>query len=60
MELNARVKLREVRDAVVTAVGKLSHQAKLAQCLSAVKTNAISLKASDMAEKVVSRNSPKR
>ena len=55
MELNARVKLREVRDAVVTAVGKLSHQAKLAQCLSAVKTNAISLKASDMAEKVVSK-----
>lgn len=54
-ELDARAKLRQVRDAVVTAVGKLSHQAKLAQCLSAVKTNAISLKASDMAEKVVSK-----
>ncbi|MGQ0701149.1 MAG: AAA family ATPase [Panacagrimonas sp.] len=54
-ELDARVRLSQVRDAVVTAVGKLSHQAKLTQCLSAVKTNAISLKASDMAEKVVSK-----
>lgn len=54
-ELDTRVRLSQVRDAVVTAVGKLSHQAKLAQCLSAVKTNAISLKASDMAEKVVSK-----
>ncbi|TBR75519.1 MAG: ATPase [Burkholderiaceae bacterium] len=54
-ELDARARLSQVRDAVVTAVGKLSHQAKLVQCLSAVKTNAISLKASDMAEKVVSK-----
>lgn len=54
-ELDARVRLRQVRDAVVTAVGKLAHQAKLTQCLSAVKTNAISLKASDMAEKIVSK-----
>src|SRR3546814_17757523 len=57
-ELDARARLSQVRDAVVTAVGKLSHQAKLAQCLSAVKTNAISLKASDMAEKVVSKELP--
>jgi hypothetical protein len=35
-ELDARVRLSQVRDAVVTAVTKLSHQAKLAQCLSAV------------------------
>ncbi|MGO1893275.1 MAG: AAA family ATPase, partial [Luteimonas sp.] len=54
-ELDARTRLSQVRDAVVAAVGKLSHQAKLAKCLSAVKTNAISLKASDMAEKVVSK-----
>lgn len=54
-ELDARVRLGEVRDAVVAAIGKLGHQAKLAQCLSAVRTNAISLKASDMAEKVVSK-----
>lgn len=54
-ELDARVKLRQIRDAVVAAVGKLIHQAKLSECLSAVKTNAISLKASEMAEKVVSK-----
>lgn len=54
-ELDARIKLGQVRDAVIVAIGKLSHQAKLTQCLSAVKTNAISLKASDMAEKVVSK-----
>lgn len=55
-ELDARVRLSQVKNAVVTAVTKLSHQAKLAQCLSAVKTNAISLKASEMAEKVVSKD----
>lgn len=54
-ELDSRIRLNQVRDALVTAVSKLSHQAKLNQCLSAVKTNAISLKASDIAEKVVSK-----
>jgi len=54
-ELDARVRLSQVRDAVMTAVGRLSHQAKLGRCLSAVKTNAISLKASEIAEKVVSK-----
>lgn len=54
-ELDARVRLSQVKDAVVTAVSRLGHQAKLTQCLSAVKTNAISLKASELAEKVVSK-----
>lgn len=54
-ELDARVRLSQVKDAVVTAVTRLSHQAKLTQCLSAVKTNAISLKAAELAEKVVSK-----
>lgn len=54
-ELDARVRLSQVKDAVVTAVSKLSHQAKLAKCLAAVKTNSISLKASELAEKVVSK-----
>jgi ABC-type cobalamin/Fe3+-siderophores transport system ATPase subunit len=54
-ELDARVRLSQIKDAVATAVRKLSHQAKLVKCLSAVKTNAISLKASELAEKVVSR-----
>lgn len=55
VELDARVRLSQVKDAVVTAVTRLGHQARLAQCLSAVKTNAISLKASELAEKVVSK-----
>ncbi|HEY9197883.1 AAA family ATPase [Thiobacillus sp.] len=54
-ELDARVRLSQVKDAVATAVSRLSHQAKLVQCLSAVKTNAISLKSSELAEKVVSK-----
>ena len=53
-ELDARVRLSQVKDAVITAVSRLSHQAKLVRCLSAIKTNAISLKASELAEKVVS------
>lgn len=54
-ELDARMQLAQRKDAVITAVAKLGHQAKLAQCLSAIKTNAISLKASELAEKVVSK-----
>lgn len=54
-ELDARVRLSPVKDAVITAVSRLKHQAKLVQCLTAVKTNAISLKSSELAEKVVSR-----
>lgn len=54
-ELDARVKLSQVKEAVVTAVAKLGHQGKLKTCLAAVRTNAISLKASELAEKVVSK-----
>lgn len=54
-ELDARVRFSQVKDAVNTAVVKLGHQAKLVKCLAAVKTNAISLKASELAEKVVSK-----
>ena len=54
-ELDARVKLSQVKEAVVTAVTKLVHQGKLKNCLTAVRTNAISLKASELAEKVVSK-----
>lgn len=55
IELDARVRLSQVKDAVVLAVARLGHQAKLKQCLSAVKTNTISRKASELAEKVVSK-----
>ncbi|MEK7946196.1 AAA family ATPase [Pigmentiphaga sp. YJ18] len=54
-ELEARVKLSQVKEAVIAAVAKLEHQGKLKSCLSAVRTNAISLKASELAEKVVSK-----
>lgn len=54
-ELDARVRLSQVKDAVVAVVTKLAHQAKLVQCLSAVKTKTISFKASELAEKVVSK-----
>lgn len=54
-ELDARVRLSQIKKAVFIAVSRLSYQAKLARCLSAVKTNSISLKASELAEKVVSK-----
>ncbi|ART47587.1 MULTISPECIES: AAA family ATPase [Acidovorax] len=54
-ELDARVRLSQVKDAVVTAVRRLIRQARLSQCMSAIKTNSISLKASELAEKVVSK-----
>lgn len=54
-ELDARVGLSKIKKAVITAVSRLSHQAKLTKCLSAVKTNSISLKSSELAEKVVSK-----
>ena len=54
-ELDARVRLCQVKDAVLSAISRLSHQAKLTRCLSDVKTNAISLKSSELAEKVVSK-----
>lgn len=54
-ELDARVRLGQVKNAIVTAVSRLVHQAKLKQCLSAVDTRSISLKASELAAKVVSK-----
>lgn len=53
-ELDARVRLESVKDAVVNAVNRLIHRARLTSCLGAVKTNAISLKSTELAEKVVS------
>lgn len=54
-ELDARVRLSQVKDAVVLAVSRLAHQVKLKQCLSAVDTRSISLKASELSAKVVSK-----
>lgn len=54
-ELDARFRLNQVKDAVVTAVSQLAHQAKLKKCLTDLRTNSISLKASELAEKVISK-----
>ena len=54
-ELDARVRISQIKKAVITAVSSLNHQKKLQKCLAAVRTNAISLKASELAEKVVSK-----
>jgi hypothetical protein len=54
-ELEARVKLGPLRDAVIEAISKHVLLAGLRKCLSAVKTTAISNKASSLSEKVISK-----
>ena len=54
-ELEARLKLSKVKAAVLTAIGKFALQAKLSKCLSALKTNAITMKSTELAEKVISK-----
>ena len=54
-ELDARIKLVNVKEAVLTTVKRLDRQAKLRQCLSAVKTNSISMKATELTQKLVSQ-----
>lgn len=54
-ELNARVALGKVKAAVLESVSKLVHIDRLTKCLSSLRTNAISLKANDLAAKVVSK-----
>ena len=55
-ELQAREKLGMVKDAVLVTIAKLEHRLKLTSCLASVRTNGISLKASELAEKVVSKD----
>lgn len=54
-ELDARLKLSKLKGAVVSAIEKYSLAEKLARCTSAVKTNAITMKSTELAEKVVSK-----
>jgi len=54
-ELEARIQFAMVKEAVLSAIERLDRRSKLTKCLSAVKTNAISLKASELTEQVVSR-----
>jgi energy-coupling factor transporter ATP-binding protein EcfA2 len=54
-ELDARLKLSKLKTVVISAIDKYSLAARLVQCLSAVKTNSITMKATELAEKVVSK-----
>ena len=53
-ELAARIKLSEFKVQIYSTVRDLCHQDKLSKCLQAVKTNSISLKASELTKKFVS------
>ena len=53
-ELDARLKLSVVKDAVLTAISRLTRQAALAKCVPDTKTTGISIKSSEIAEQVVS------
>ncbi len=55
IDLDSRLRLRQVKNSVLNAVDLLDHQAKLKKCLVSTRTNSISLKASELVEKVVSR-----
>lgn len=55
-ELDARVKLNQIKKAVVTAIEKLGYQEKLKNCLACLKTTTISRKASEITAKVVSED----
>lgn len=54
-ELDARLKFAQVKQAVLVAIEKMALQAKLTKCLGAVKTNMLSKKASELTEKVISK-----
>ena len=54
-ELDARMKLSQIRTSVIAAASKLRYQSNLSACQPALKTNTISMKASEIAQKVVSK-----
>ena len=55
-ELEARVQLGKVKEAVLTTIEQLDLQAKLEKCQAAVKTKAISMKARDLTQEVISKD----
>ena len=55
-ELDARLKLSKLKGAVVSAIEKYSLAERLSKCTSAIKTNAITMKSTELAEKVVSKD----
>jgi len=55
-ELDARLQLGKLKIAVVAAIGKYSLAEKLSKCAKAVKTNTITMKSTELSEKVVSKS----
>lgn len=55
-DLDARIKLSPLKDAVLAAIAAHTLQGKLAKCASATKTTAISNKATELSEKVISKD----
>jgi len=53
--LAARVELGKVKEALLKAIDRLGHQERLKQCQSDVRTHAISHKATDLTQKVISK-----
>ncbi|MBH3442365.1 AAA family ATPase [Pseudomonas moraviensis] len=53
-ELEARVLLSKLKDTVVNSIARMSHVAILAKCITALRTNSISTKATQIGETVIS------
>ncbi len=54
-ELDARQAISKLKELVLTAIGKYSVAAKLSKCATAVKTNSITKKTNELAEKIVNK-----
>lgn len=54
-ELDARIQLVIIKNSVLEAISKFMLQAKLTKCQGAVRTNGITIKSTDLNEKVVSK-----
>ena len=55
-ELDARQELAKIRPIVLATLEQFSTREKLSACLAALKTNSISLKSTELAEKVISKD----
>jgi energy-coupling factor transporter ATP-binding protein EcfA2 len=53
-ELEARVLLSKVKEAVINTISRMAHVAILAKCIASLRTNAITTKATQIGETVIS------
>lgn len=54
-ELEARISLEKVKASVIASIQKMDLEAKLKKCLPSLRTQSISLKASELSEKAISK-----